>query len=90
MSTKTKTTLGVARKIRKIDFTTAAGLAHYRNVVWTERSYLGLTQQQLADKAGVNLFTVWHHEHDVRYPRAETVGKILRALKLEGRWTIEI
>ena len=85
-----KTAVKLDRQTKYLDFSTWKGVAVYRSVVKTERAYRAMTLQDVADKAGIHHLTVWHHENDVRFPRAETVGRILKALGLEGRWTIEL
>lgn len=57
----------------------AAGL-----MVLTRRGELGLTQQQLADRAGVNIDTVSDLERGRLQSRTATVAAIARALGLDA------
>ena len=51
----------------------------------TEREFAGLTQQELASKAGVCTKTVSSIERDRIDPRASTVAKIEQAIEKAAR-----
>lgn len=47
------------------------------------RKSLGMTQETLAEKAGVSLFTVQAYEAGRRWPELETLDKIASSLMIE-------
>ena len=53
-------------------------------LVRVQRGELGLTQQEVADRAGVNIDTVSDVERGVVRPRTGTLAAIARALQLDA------
>ena len=57
------------------------GLARIAQLIRDERAYFGLTREEVAQKAGVCVYTLWRLEaHETVYPRFSTVVNILNAL----------
>ena len=50
------------------------------------RTELGLTQQQLGDAVGVSLRTIWDYEKGLKRPRASTMLRLAKALKVSVKY----
>ena len=61
-----------------------AGITRTGRAVAARRGELGMTQQDLADKAGVDLKTIYNLESGTRWPIARTRTAVSAALKWEG------
>jgi len=52
------------------------------------RILLKITQQQLADEAGVNQKQIWRYETGVSIPYADVAAKIAKVLNVSGDWIL--
>ena len=64
-------------------------MAPLQEVLRRKRRRAGLTQEELADKAGVATTTVSRIEEGVTQPRIPTIRKIAQALGLQVRDLLE-
>ena len=52
----------------------------YSETLRARRKSMGLTQSQLADRAGCNLITITNYENGYRLPRIDILLKLAKAL----------